>query len=205
MPVELPYLSSNKNVETLFQRIRSAKVPEAVTTRYLSETLGLGSSNDRALITLLKTLGFLDAAGTPTKEYNYLKDEKAGAIAIGQAIRHAYEALFASNEKAYELTPEDLKGLVAQVAGTDDKMTSRIVSTFKALSAVANFDSAQANGADSQGEDGTPAETSSDEEVEVATKPLRPDFHYNIQIHLPANGSEETYLNIFNAVRKVFK
>ncbi len=34
---------------------------------------------------------------------------------------------------------------------------------------------------------------------------LRPEFHYNIQVHLPANGTEETYLNIFNAIRKAFK
>jgi hypothetical protein len=34
---------------------------------------------------------------------------------------------------------------------------------------------------------------------------LRPDFHYNLKIHLPANGSEEVYLNIFNALRKVFQ
>jgi hypothetical protein len=38
------------------------------------------------------------------------------------------------------------------------------------------------------------------------TKPvaggIRPEFHYNIQIHLPSNATEETYLNIFNALRK---
>ncbi len=34
---------------------------------------------------------------------------------------------------------------------------------------------------------------------------LRPEFHYNLQIHLPSNGNEETYMNIFNAIRKVFK
>ena len=33
---------------------------------------------------------------------------------------------------------------------------------------------------------------------------LRPEFHYNIQIHLPGNGTEETYLNIFNALRRTF-
>jgi hypothetical protein len=36
-------------------------------------------------------------------------------------------------------------------------------------------------------------------------KGLRPEFHYNIQVHLPSNGTEETYMNIFNAIRKVFE
>ena len=34
---------------------------------------------------------------------------------------------------------------------------------------------------------------------------LRPEFHYNIHVHLPSNGTEETYLNIFNAIRKSFQ
>ena len=33
---------------------------------------------------------------------------------------------------------------------------------------------------------------------------FEPQFHYNIQVQLPANGTEETYLNIFAALRKVF-
>jgi hypothetical protein len=33
---------------------------------------------------------------------------------------------------------------------------------------------------------------------------LRTDFHFNIQVHLPANGTEDTYLNIFNALRRTF-
>ena len=65
MPQELPYLPSYKNVALLFEKIRSAKVPEAFTQKYLNETLGLKSSGDRALITLLKTLGFIDNAGKP--------------------------------------------------------------------------------------------------------------------------------------------
>jgi hypothetical protein len=38
-----------------------------------------------------------------------------------------------------------------------------------------------------------------------ARLPLRPEFHYNINVHLPANGTEDVYLNIFNALRKAFQ
>jgi hypothetical protein len=34
---------------------------------------------------------------------------------------------------------------------------------------------------------------------------FRSEFHYNIQVHLPSNGTEETYLNIFNALRKALQ
>jgi hypothetical protein len=35
-------------------------------------------------------------------------------------------------------------------------------------------------------------------------KGLRTEFQYVIQVQLPSNGTEETYLNIFNAIRKTF-
>jgi hypothetical protein len=44
-----------------------------------------------------------------------------------------------------------------------------------------------------------------EEKTKKLGKGLRTEFHYNIQIHLPANGTEEMYLNIFNALRRVFQ
>ena len=44
-----------------------------------------------------------------------------------------------------------------------------------------------------------------DEDEIPLGKPLRPEFHYNIQVHLPSNATEEAYLNIFNALRKAFQ
>jgi hypothetical protein len=73
MPVSLPYLSSNKNLGTLFEKIASAKVPPKFTHDFLQTTIGLRGTNDRPLITLLKHLGFIDASGTPTSTYSLLK------------------------------------------------------------------------------------------------------------------------------------
>ena len=205
MPSELPYLPSYKNVAKLFDKIRAAKIPEAFTTRYLANTLGLKNTNDRALITLLKTLGFLDNSGQPTERYAALKNDKIAKKVIAEGIKEAYASLFSANESANELSRDDLKGLVAQVAGTDAGTTTKIVGTFAALSDLADY-SPEAQGPQVPTK---PAEevTTSEKEggMEKARGSLRPDFHYNIQIHLPSNGTEETYINIFNAVRRVFK
>ena len=48
-------------------------------------------------------------------------------------------------------------------------------------------------------------EDSRDKKMKGQVKGLRTEFHYNIQVHLPANGTEEVYLNIFNALRRVFQ
>lgn len=200
---ELPYLASHKNVATLFSKIQSAKRPEAFTTRYLANTLGLKGSNDRALISLLRTLGFIDAAGRPTQAYGALKNPDEAPKAIAAAIRSAYEPLFSANEAANALSSEALKGLIAQVAGTDKAMTARIAGTFNALVKLADFSGgAPLPAVDEDEED---PEVDEEERRPAPKSRLRPEFHYNIQVHLPSNGSEETYLNIFNAIRKTFK
>ncbi len=66
MAIELPYMPTVRNVPVVFDKIAKAKVPDAFTTNYLTGTLGLKSTNDRALIPLLKKLGFLDGSGKPT-------------------------------------------------------------------------------------------------------------------------------------------
>lgn len=204
MAADLPYLSSYKNVAELFQRIASAKQPESFTQKYLAETLGLSSSGDRELITLLKSLGFLDQAARPTAEYGSLKNSSIAPSAIAAAIQRAYEGLYAANENAHGLASSELKGLVAQVAGSDSGMTSKIAGTFSALCRLADFSKkAQAHTASKATE--APVEAPAPQEKVGHFGSLRPEFHYNIQVHLPANATEETYLNIFNALRKAFK
>ncbi|MBI5433909.1 MAG: DUF5343 domain-containing protein [Planctomycetes bacterium] len=204
MASSLPYVPSNKNVDTLFAKIASAKVPSKFNHNFLQQTIGLKGSNDRAYIPLLRTLGFLDSSGTPTDTYRQLKNTVAAKAAIATGMRTAYAAVFAADEAAQSLSPEKLKGLVAQVAGTDEGMTARIVSTFNSLAKLADFSAAPAAGADDEAQDEEKAEDH-DREEKPKGKGLRPEFHYNLQIHLPGNGTEEVYLGIFNALRKVFQ
>jgi Family of unknown function (DUF5343) len=201
MASTLPMLQTYRNLGTLLERIQAAKQPDAFTHKFLYETIGLKGVNDRPLIAFLRTLGFLDTSGKPTPEYAKLKNNAEAKRAIARAIRHAYAPLFAANENAHKLPQDQLRGLIAQVAGSDANTTTRILGTLTSLIKLADFDG-QANITPP-----TPPK-SEDEDQPPETPPapgLRPEFVYSLQIHLPANGSEETYLNIFNALRKVFK
>lgn len=204
MATELPYLSNYKNVGELFQRIASAKKPESFTTVYLSETIGLKSSGDRQLITLLKALGFIDSASRPTPEYDQLKNSNRASKAIGAAVRRAYEGLYAANENVHSLSSAELKGLISQVAGSDTGVTSKIQGTFSSLTKLADFSEAETP------EKSAIPHTNDKTELVQTERPvksggMRPEFHYNIQVHLPANATEETYLSIFNSLRKAFE
>lgn len=206
MATSLPYLDSYKNVSLLFDKIQSAKTPDSFTHKFLSDTLGLKSTGDRRLINLLKALKFLDTSGAPTQSYGLLKNATTRAKAIGLGVKEAYEPLFAANVNTPTLSSKDLRGLIAQVAGSDDNMTNKILGTLNSLIRIGDFESgpeapqkgSKPNLTDTEGPDAPPPPP-------LKLPGLRPEFHYNIQIHLPSNATEETYTNIFGAMRKVFK
>jgi hypothetical protein len=212
MPVSLPYLPSYKNVGELFTKVASAAIPPKFTQEFLQTTIGLKGTNDRPLIPLLRNLGFLDQSNTPTPAYSLLKSKDKNGAAIAKGIKRAYAPLFAADETANELSGEKLRSLVAQVAGTDDVMTARIASTFSALVKHGDFKAKppvkdpenkndkkdESDDEDAQGGDDFAANNG-------RGKGLRTEFQYVIQVQLPSNGSEETYLNIFNAIRKTFQ
>ncbi len=209
MAVSLPYLVSNKNVPALFEKIASAKVPDNFNREFLQTTIGLKASNDRALIPLLRNFGFIEQSGAPTNNYRLLKGDRSRAV-LADGIRKAYQPLFDADQEANKLASEKLKSLVSQVAGTDDDLTGRIASTFSTLVKIADFDSPSLpksdEGSKHEKADGVSSHNDAEEHVEIPKpKGLRTEFHYNIQVHLPSNGTEEVYLNIFNALRKTFQ
>jgi hypothetical protein len=200
---DLFYLASYKNVDKLFQKIESAKAPEVFTNAVLTDTIGLKSTTDRPLINMLKKLGFLDATGRPTETYGLLKNKNVKRAAIADGLRKVYAPLFEANEKANELKLEELKGLIAQVTGSEQNTVKQIAYTFNAIAKEADFAKpATADPSKKAGDKGG-------DEIKPPIPPLPPsglrtDFHFNIQVHLPANGTEQTYLNIFNALRRTF-
>lgn len=179
MAQDLFYLGSYKNVGTLFDKIETAKAPEAFTTRFLADVVGLKSAADRSLINMLKKMGFLDATGRPTEAYGLLKNKSVAKTAIAEGLREVYAPLFEANEKANELSPEDLKGLIAQVTGSDKTIVGQVAYTFNAIAKNADFtrtSKPDAKKSDNKGEDKPPLPP-------LPPSGLRSDFHFNIQVH----------------------
>jgi hypothetical protein len=211
MPVQLPYLASYKNLPVLFDKIATAKIPESFTHAFLQNTIGLKGTGDRPLIPFLRNLGFIDQSGKPTPEYSKLKgSEEQRRTTIGEGVKKAYRPLFDSDEEAYTHSGQELRNLVAQVAGTDEDMTARIANTFAAAAKLGKFTGGSNEDADkNKDRDKNNKDNDSDGEDHSTAgrkiKGLRTEFHYNIQVVLPSNGTEEAYLNIFNAIRKTFQ
>ena len=205
MAVSLPYLASYKNVGKLFEKIAGAKIPPKFTHEFLQTTIGLKGTADRPLIPLLRNLGFIDQSGTPTPAYSLLKNSDKHKAAIAAGIRQAYAPLFAADEDVYNLSSDKLRSLVSQVAGTDAEMSARIANTFVSLTKQADFKADLGGEQQDKNKNKNEEDLRGDENGTGRVKGLRTEFHYNIQVQLPSNGTEETYLNIFNAIRKTFQ
>ena len=191
-----PYVNAHGKIEELFKRIKEAQVPPKVTLDFLSTKLGLKSTSYRAMIPLLKKLGFIDEANVPTAAYRDYRDENKSKIIMAQLVKNAYKNLFATNECAHKLKREEITSKLNTVLGTpmDDKTTPIVAASFLALSNLANFESKEM------------IETlGPPENVEIPMSVREPaaklGISYTINLNLPAT----TDIEVFNAIFKALK
>jgi hypothetical protein len=64
-----PYVNGYGGIASLFKKIKEAAIPTKFTVDFMTTALGLKSSSYRAMIPLLKRLGFIDQANVPTEAY----------------------------------------------------------------------------------------------------------------------------------------
>jgi hypothetical protein len=149
-------------------------------------------------------MGFLDSSGKPTPEFSLLKNSATAKFAIADGVRTAYKPLYEADENVQDLAPDQLKGTIAQVSGAEEGVVRAITGTFNALVKIADFTGEKKEPSDEIDED----EGDGDDVARLVErkKPqggsFSPSFRFNVEVHLPSNGTEETYLAIFNALRK---
>ncbi|KUO65450.1 MAG: hypothetical protein APF84_13270 [Gracilibacter sp. BRH_c7a] len=199
MQVDYPYMISNNKIGPILESIKHAAKPNKFTHQLLKQ-MGFASSNDRAIIPLLKRLDFLTEDGTPTEFYSRLKDPTDHAYVLGEKIREAYSELYSINTNIHKLSDDEIKGAFSRITGKDEKTVNRYFATFKTLVGIAKFDNKILH--IEQPEKSVP-ETNNEKETkrETPKKPLESQFHYNIQIHLPAT----TDISVYNAIFKSLK
>ena len=85
-------------IPNYFDTLLTAKAPDKFTAKFMSD-LGFTSSNDRQFVNVLKAIGFLDEAGTPTQRYFRFLDQSCAKLTVAEGIKEAYADLFALNLK----------------------------------------------------------------------------------------------------------
>lgn len=199
MPDSLPYVNGYGGIPRLFSTIKSASVPPKFTQDYMSTVLDLKSSSYRAMIPLLKKLGFIDQSNVPTSAYKDYRDDALSGIIMAQKVREAYAPLFAANEYAYKLDKKDLESKIKSVtgAGDDNGNLYAVVGTFKELSNLATWDGSvppPAKREDKSGQEEDPRKRMSFGNGKLG-------LSYTINLNLPATTEIEVFNAIFKSLR----
>lgn len=195
------YVQVYGQLSELFGRISEGSAPDKFTTQHLKDW-GYASSNYRAVIPLLKALGFLSADGAPTNRYHEYRSTAQSKRIMAEAIREAYGDLFTIKAKPTNSDRELIEGKFKSVHNASPNSAKLMASTFYALLDLADLSASPEQTVEikSSSTETTPSVIQA---TESATRGHnRPSLHYNIQIHLPATKDIEVFNAIFKSLKE---
>ncbi|GAA4240243.1 DUF5343 domain-containing protein [Actinomadura meridiana] len=199
------YLASTKNLGPILDRMVEGVAPDKFNAEHL-KSIGFTSSNDRALIPVLKDLKFLTADGTPTVRYQEYRDRSRSKEVMGESLREAYGDIFRIREIPTPADRPAIEGLFKSKHNSSDRVAQLQAMTFMALLSKAVLASGRDRGREVEGDE------NSDRFREVSVETTQPtlstkssvlttELHYTIQIHLPATKDIEVFNAIFRSLR----
>ncbi len=201
MAVPTSYLTTTRNLAKILASIQNAQAPKHFTTRFLA-SLGFPSANDRLIIGVLKSLGFLTAEGAPTKRYFEYLDQTQAKRVMAEGIREAYADLFQINRKAHELSGSEIRNKLKTLTQgqVSDSVLDKMTSTLKALAQHADF----ATTISTEREIPQPPARAPDSPPEIPSGPgvSLGGLVYNIQLILPADRDQAVYDALFRSLKE---
>jgi hypothetical protein len=196
------YVQIYGQLAEVFGRISDGAAPDKFSTQHLKDW-GYTSSNYRAVIPLLKALGFLSADGSPATRYHEYRNTAQSKRVMGEAIREAYSDLFTIRAKPTSSDRQLIEGKFKSTHNASPTTAKLMANTFYALLDLADLSSNPEPKSEASTSSTTPPNSASASPPEAATKSHgRPSLHYNIQIHLPATKDIEVFNAIFKSLKE---
>jgi hypothetical protein len=200
-----PYTSNPGRVKELLQKIQDVGVPSKVTNKYL-ESLGYKSKNDRAMLSVLRALNFVDASGVPTETWRKFRNKGSAKGVMASAIRATYKDLFTTYPDAYRRDNEALRNFFSSHTDVGEGGLRYMVATFKSLTELADFGAEPVDLSDDSDEksDETPDGGGEMKTVRRKGNGLGSGvtMNINIQLQIPETDKPEVYENFFAAMKK---
>lgn len=192
-----------KRIPDVFNKIRDGQAPEILTNQLLKDW-GFTSTNDRAFIALMKSLGFLTADGKPTNRYNEYRDHSRSESVMAGALREAYSDIFLIKAAPTKADKKAIEGKFKSYHNVSDHVAALMTKTFYGLLELADLNGVPAAQKTTSVEKHkeTDKKTPTTPTTPTVHNPVTPGLHYNIQIHLPATKDIEVYNAIFKSLRE---
>lgn len=193
------YTLSAGNIKPFMDKLQGTGVPPKLTLVELA-SMGFKGSNDRALIPVLKAMGFISSKGDPLERWTQYRNKSASRRILGEAIQEYYADLFRMYSDAQRQDNEALTNFFTSKTKLGERAVGAMVQTFKALVELADFDSPDTTIPPSPPTDAGPDPG----RVTVRTQASNRGtvVNVNIQLTLPDTTNFETYEAIFKALKK---
>jgi hypothetical protein len=201
VPLTNAYVQVYGQLGEVFNRLAQAQAPGKFTVQYLKD-LGFTSANFRAVIPLLKALGFLSEEGMPTTRYHEYRNTALSRRVMAAALREAYGDLFTIKAAPTPADRKLLEGKFKSVHNASALTAKLMTSTFFSLLEMADLDPG-ADPKEQKQEEKEPDVPAPNHKALDTPPPLQshPSLHYNIEIHLPATKDVEVFNAIFKSLR----
>jgi hypothetical protein len=213
-----PYISGPGNVSQMVGHLRKS-FPQTVTSETVKK-LGLAPNNESYVINALQFIGLVDADGKKTnvaaKVFSSHKDEDF-ALSFADLVKKAYSGLFELHgDGTWMLSDGDLITYFRQTDQTSAIIGSRQSGLFKIFASLAGHGDLPPT----KSSKSKVAKSSSNPKVKSSAKtvpqtpgspaqlaagaPAAKEFGLSVRIemNLPADGTKETYDNIFKSIRE---
>lgn len=205
MTAQLPYMLSPGLIPKILGKIQEARRPERFTQDFLETKLGYSGGSARAIIPLLKRIGFLNSDGSPTDRYDQFRNENSQGIAMANALREGYKEIFDRNEYAGDLDKGKLQSLIVEITGAekDSRVVQAIVSTFFALKEYADFDAKNSYEPipHEQADEAAHKSVTLNDHIK-GVENVGMNLSYTINLNLPETTNPEVFNAIFKSLRE---
>jgi hypothetical protein len=211
-----PYISGAGNIAQMVSQLRKS-FPTTISAETVKK-LGIAPNNESYVINILQFIGVIDLEGKKTSAaatvFSRHKDDEF-AKEFSSLVKKAYSSLFdLHGDSTWQLENGELITFFRQSDQTSSAIGGRQASTFKILAGLCGY--------------GDLPETKA-RKVSVAAKPSKPKklelnkaqtidkvvelpqekeakgslgLTVRVEINLPADGSKETYDNIFKSIKE---
>lgn len=201
MTLSNAYLQVYGQIPDFFKTIQQGQAPERFTNQLLKDW-GYNSSNHRAFVPLLKSLGFLSEDGVPTSRYNDYRSKAIAPQVMAESLREAYSDVFVLSEFPSDKDKDLIQGKFKSTHNVSDRVAELMTKTFFALLDIADLSKKR-----KPSEKVVSPSDNTPEKPEIQTiisekTIVPPGLHYNIQIHLPATKDVEVYNAIFKSLKE---
>lgn len=134
----IPHMKGSRAVPRLLSLIRESPVPVTVDADFLAQRQ---FADPQAVLSLLRSLGFVEKGGRPTKRWTDSQDPSRSAFVLADALRASYAPLFAAYAEAHAESDQALAKVLTLNTAFDNRAIQTALATFRRLCAGADFGS----------------------------------------------------------------